>query len=121
MKIIKTILGNKTIADSAEQVLLMRIREILSEHRNALINRVLTNLPSYIEYTFDMKPPKEKLQLVIDRLQSIKDHPVDLDTYSAMVKQIMANQTTHLSLKPFYDEINETIKYECGAVDATAR
>jgi hypothetical protein len=112
MKSIRTANGTKRIEDCAEPVAILKIREILTDHRNTLINRLILDLPTYLAYRFNAKPTKEQLQSVSDRLYSLKHYPIDLDKYDALTQTILANVTTHLNTELFYKEIDNAIRSE---------
>jgi hypothetical protein len=112
MKTIKTAAGNRKIEACAPPVALIRIREILTDHRNELINRLLRDLPAYISYKFNVKPDREQLQSVTDRLLSIILTPVNIGKYDSIVQEILSSTNTHVSSEPFYKEINKKISWE---------
>jgi hypothetical protein len=112
MKSIKTANGIKRIEECAESVALVKIREILTDHRNTLINRLILDLPVYLSYRFNIKCEKEQLQSITDRLYSLKHYPIDLDKYDALTQTILANVTTHLNTELFYKEIDQAIRSE---------
>lgn len=112
MKIVRTATGNKKIEECAEPVALMKIREILTDHRNELINRLILDLPTYTNYKFNVKPDKDQLQSLTDKLYSIKHAPFDLDRYDTVVQEILANNTTYLNSELFYKDIDAMISRE---------
>jgi hypothetical protein len=112
MKTIKTASGVKRIPPCGEDATLSRIREILSDHRKSLINRLILDLPTYTDYRFNTKPSKEQAPLIIDRLYTLKHSPVDLTKYDTLVQKIMENENTHLDAELFYKEIDAAIGWE---------
>jgi hypothetical protein len=112
MKTIKTAIGNKKIEDCAESVAMGKIKEILTDHRNELINRLLLDLPGYLGYKFNVKPSKEQLLSVTERLYEIKHSVIDLLRYDAIVQEILSNTNTHLSSETFYKELDSAISWE---------
>jgi hypothetical protein len=91
---------------------LIRIREILTEHRNELINRLLQDLPAYIHYKFNVKPDREQLQSITDTLHSISRTHINIGKYDSIVQEILGNINTHVTSELFYKEINKTISWE---------
>jgi hypothetical protein len=112
MKTIKTAAGNRYMEDCAPPVALIRIREILTDHRNELINRLLPDLPTYISYKFNVKPDPEQLKSITDTLCSIIHTRINIGKYDSIVQEILLNTNTHVSSEPFYKEINKTISWE---------
>jgi hypothetical protein len=108
MKTIKSaLLGTKSLIDTNPEVLLVQLKEILKAHRELIINRMMGDLPTYLDYKFNVKADKKMLELVKDRLFDLKKSNVDLDTYSSIVQQVLNRSVTHLTNEPFYAEIDE--------------
>jgi hypothetical protein len=50
MKTIKSaLLGTKSLIDTNPEVLLVQLKEILKAHRELIINRLMGDLPTYLE------------------------------------------------------------------------
>jgi len=49
----------KHIEEADQNVTLFRIQEILSEHRSTLIMRILSDLPTYLQFKFYTKVDKD--------------------------------------------------------------
>jgi hypothetical protein len=111
MKIVKTVDGIKKIEDCSDSVALIRIKEILNDHRNALINRLILDLSTYIDYKFKVKSSKEQIQSITERLYAMKRYNLDLDRYDSIVQDILANENTYLNSEPFYKEIDKMISW----------
>lgn len=108
MKTIKSaLLGSKSLIDTNEEVLLVQLKEILKEHRERIINRLLTDLPTYLDYKFTIKADKQLIETIKDRLLDLKKSNADLDKYNAVVQQLLSKAVTHLTNEPFFKEIDE--------------
>jgi hypothetical protein len=112
MKTIKTAAGNKRIEPCSEAVAIVKIKEILHDHRSALIARLIADLATYVNYRFGEKPSKDQVQLITEKLYIMKNQPVDIDKYDSVVNEILGNVNTHLSGEPFYKEIDELISWQ---------
>lgn len=86
--------------------MLHQLREILKEHRNLVITRLLGDLPTYLDYKFQVKPTKELIGIVHDKLLTLKNGQVDLDQYPSVVQQLFDRALIHLTNEPFYSEID---------------
>ncbi len=107
MKTIKSaLLGNKSLIDTNEEVLMVQLKEILKEHRELIINRLIGDLTTYLVYKFNVKPDKKMLDMVKDRLLDLKKSNADLHAYNSIVLQVMKQPVTHLTNEPFYVEID---------------
>jgi hypothetical protein len=108
MKTIKSaLLGSKSIIDSNPDALLFQLKEILKAHRELIINPMIGDLATYIDYRFNVKPEKHLMETVRDRLFALKKSNVDLKDYDAVVQQVMTRAITHLTNEPFYTEIDD--------------
>lgn len=108
MKTIKSaLLGNKSLIDTNPEVLLVQMKEILKSHRELIINRMMGDLPTYLDYKFNVKADKKMLELIKDKLLDLKKSNADLDTYDSVVQQVLNRSVTHLTNEPFYAEIDE--------------
>ncbi len=107
MKTIKSaLLGNKSLIDTNPEVLLVQLKEILKAHRELIINRMMSDLPTYLDYKFNIKADKKMIDTVKDRLLDLKKSNADLETYDKIVQQVLTKAVTHLTNEPFYVEID---------------
>ncbi|HNV31130.1 MAG TPA: hypothetical protein PKJ83_18415 [Cyclobacteriaceae bacterium] len=108
MKTIKSaLLGTKSLIDTNPEVLLVQLKEILKAHRELIINRLMGDVPTYLDYKFNVKADKKMVELVKDRLLDLKKSNADLDAYDSIVQQVLNRSVTHLTNEPFYVEIDE--------------
>ncbi len=111
MKIIKSpLLGFKKIDDSDSELLLAQLREVLNQHQEILINRLLSDLPTYLYYRFNVKANNAELDEIKVKLVYLKNKNVNLDAFDTIVREVMSKPTTHLTNEPFYAEIDAVIK-----------
>ena len=107
MKTIKSaLLGNKSLIDTNPEVLLVQLKEILKAHRELIINRMMSDLPTYLDYKFNIKADKKMIDTIKDRLLDLKKSNADLETYDKIVQQVLTKAVTHLTNEPFYVEID---------------
>ncbi len=118
MKTIKSaLLGNKQLIDTNPDVLLLQLKEILKDHRELIITRMMGDLTTYIIYKFEVKPTKNMLEIVKGQLLDLKKGPVDLDKYKLVVQMVLNRAVTHLTNEPFYVEIDEYLAQFIQAKD----
>lgn len=109
MKRVKTVLGTKKIEDEDHSIVLFQLKEILDAHRGTLINRLIADLPAYIDYKFNTKVNSKQLEIIKEKLSFLKSSSVDMDRYSFILKNVMANEITYVATEPFYREIDDSI------------
>ncbi len=109
MKTIKTPLFTRKIEDSNPDVILFQLREILTDYRKSLISRLILDLPTYLDYRFKIKADKKQLEDIREKLYEIKNGSADLSKYDVIVQQVLANESTYISTRLFYQEIDRNI------------
>jgi hypothetical protein len=111
MKTVKSaLLGTKTLIDRNRDALLFQLQEILKEHRALVITRLLGDLPTYLDYKFQVKANKDIVNSVHEKLLVLKNSNADLAKYEGVVQQVLNRSVTHLTNEPFYLEIDEYLK-----------
>ena len=107
MKTIKSaLLGSKSIIDNNPDAMLFQLKEILKAHRELIINRMIGDLATYLDYRFNVKPEKLLMETVKEKLLDLKKSNVDIKKYDAFLQQVMTKAVTHLTNEPFYVEID---------------
>jgi hypothetical protein len=109
MKTIKTPLFTRKIEDSNPDVILFQLREILTDYRKSLISRLILDLPTYLDYRFKIKAEKKQLEDIREKLYEIKNATADLSKYELIVQQVLVNESTYISTRLFYQEIDRNI------------
>src|SRR5882672_3412643 len=108
MKTVKSaLLGNKQLIDTNADVLMIQLKDIIKEHRALVIARLITDLPTYLQYKFELKTNNEQRAKIQSELLSLKDGNVDLKVYDNIVQQLLDRPVVHLTNQPFFKEIDE--------------
>jgi hypothetical protein len=111
MKTIKSaLLGSKTLIDRNQEALLFQLQEILKDHRALVITRMLGDLPTYLDYKFQVKANKDLINAVHEKLLTLKNSNADLAKYDGIVQQVLNRPVTHLTNEPFYSELDEYLR-----------
>jgi hypothetical protein len=106
MKSIRIATTVKHVEDADETVTLFRIQEILSEHRAALIMRILGDLPTYLQFKFYAKVDKAQQEKLRDKLFELSNAKVDLDRYAEIVREIKSTDNYRVPSQEFFFEID---------------
>lgn len=112
IRTIKTSTGVKRIEDQNQNAALLKLREILSEERKVLINRLESDLNAYVQYRFSKKANPNQLEKIRTKLNSLKTSNVDLDNYGVIVADFFRQENTHISTEFFYKDIDEYLADE---------
>ena len=104
--------GIKKIELGNENIATLQITDVLKQHRDTLINSLLSDLTTYINYHFRTPPKKDQLQNIKSRLIDLRNSTISLTKYGHLVDEILSNETTYVKSEPFYLEINEIIGEE---------
>ncbi len=111
--------GIKRIELGNENLAMIQIGDVLRQHRETLINSLLSDLANYIDYKFRTPAKKEQLQLIKNKLLDLKNASVNLARYSDMINEILENENTYVKSELFYHEINEIIGEELNPSQLT--
>lgn len=107
MKTIKSaILGSKSIPDDHFDE---ELRKILREQRTVILTRMLSELTTYIDYKFQIKPTHYVMDKIRERLTALKESFVSLTSYQATYEMVRTRQLIVLSSDEFYKEIDGEI------------
>jgi len=112
MKTVRIANSVKNIEDADHNVTLFRIQEILSEHRSTLITRILSDLPTYIQFKFYAKVDKRIHQMLKDKLFELSNSKVNLDRYDDIVQDIKSNSNYRVPSHQFFEEIDKLLYAE---------
>lgn len=96
----------KHIEEADNSILLFRIQEILSEYRTMLINGILTDIPSYVQFKFYAKVDKEVLSALREKLLDLSNSKVNLDRYDEIVQGIKQDTVYRVPSVDFFREID---------------
>lgn len=110
MKTVKSaLLGTKQLIDTNNDVLILQLKEIIKEHRAIIITRLASEIWTYMDYKFNVKPGKDLQLKIKEELLSLKSSGVDLKCYDKIVQQLLNRAVVHLTNEPFYTEIDERL------------
>jgi len=110
MKTVKSaLLGSKQLIDTNADVLMIQLKEIIKEYRALVINRLISDVSTYLHYKFEVKANKDLQMKVKEELLSLRDGSVDLKAYDNIVQQLLNRAVVHLTNEPFYKEIDECL------------
>lgn len=109
MKSVRIASTVKHIDGADARVTLFRIQEILSEHRSTLIMRILSDLPTYLQFKFSSKVDKERQAILRDKLFELSNSKVNLDRYLDIVHEIEKNSNYRVPSQEFFKEIDTLI------------
>lgn len=111
MKVLKsTLVGLRCIKAKEPNIQLFQIRGVLNLHRDALVDRVLSDLSTYINYKFNQQPSRTDMGLIFERLLDFKKRDIDLEYYEPLMKEIQHRPEVKLKNDCFFLEIDDLIR-----------
>lgn len=111
MKIIRSgFLGARCVRAQDPNIQFFQIRTILNSHRDALVDRILSDLPTYIEYKFRRISSRQELLHIGEGLLALKQHDVDIEFYAPILKSLKRKDEVKLNNEYFFLEIDEQIR-----------
>jgi hypothetical protein len=116
MKILKSrLIGTRCIKAKDPNIQLFQIRMLLNQHRNALVERILTDLTTYIDFKFKSQPTRSNLITIFEKLVELKTKDVDLEYYTPVLKQLKRKDEISLTNDCFFMEIDDQIRMHLSA------
>lgn len=111
MKILKSnFLGSRCVRAQEPNVQLFQIRDVLNQHRDALVDRVLSDLATYVDFKFHQQPSRPELMTIFEKLAELKKKNVDLEFYTPILKELKKKDEVKLKNDYFFLEIDENIR-----------
>ncbi|MCU0367915.1 MAG: hypothetical protein MUF39_03690 [Cyclobacteriaceae bacterium] len=86
-----------------------------NQHRNALVERILTDLTTYIDFKFKSQPTRSNLITIFEKLVELKTKDVDLEYYTPVLKQLKRKDEISLTNDCFFMEIDDQIRMHLSA------
>jgi hypothetical protein len=112
MKLLKTANGLKTIDDWDVNYVPVKLRDILQDHLNTLVNNLLKGkgIETYVLWKFNLKPTKDQVCAIREQLLIMKHHPLNIDTYPSVLEEVLRNDNITIDNEVFFAEIEMIIK-----------
>jgi len=111
MKIIKSgLIGARVVKAKEPNIQLFQIRIIFNQHRDALVDRVLSDLSTYIDFKFHLQPTRTDLMDLAPKIAELKTRDVDLEFYQPLLKEIKRKDEVKIKNDYFFLEIDESIR-----------
>jgi hypothetical protein len=111
MKIIKSgLIGARIVKAKEANIQLFQIRAIFNQHRDALVNRILSDLSTYIDFRFHLQPARPELVSLAEKIAGLKNRDVDLDYYAPLLKELKRKDEIKIKNDYFFLEIDENIR-----------
>ncbi len=111
MKIIKSrLIGARVVRAREANIQLFQIRAIFNQHRDALVNRILTDLGTYMEFKFSVQPSRNELIEIAQKIDQLKSKDVDLEYYQPLLKELKRKDEIKIKNDYFFLEIDESIR-----------
>ncbi len=108
--ILSSLIGTRNIVATDPNVQLFQVREVLNQHRDTLINRLLVDVPTYIDFKFKTKASTNEVSEITDTLVNLKRTNIDLDKFHPLVKKIQRKARYKLTNELFFSEIDDLIR-----------
>jgi hypothetical protein len=119
MKSVRIASTVKHIEEADQNVTLFRIQEILSEHRSTLIMRILSDLPTYLQFKFYTKVGTDQQGMIRDKLFELSNSKINLDRYNEIVNEIKNNVNYRVPSQEFFREIDSLLDAELNPSQLT--
>jgi len=106
MKILRIANGVRHLEEAGADLMLYRIREILTEHRSNLITGILSDLPTYIQVKFYANVDQDTRENITRNLIEFASTNVSMKRYAEIVRTIEQSTSYRVPTSEFFDEID---------------
>lgn len=111
MKVIKSrLVGTRLIRARDLNIQIFQIRSVLSQHRSALLDRILSDLATYVDYKFRQSLRRSDVMELAQKLLPLKGRDVEMEFYEPVLKQLQKKDEITLTNDCFFLEIDEQIR-----------
>ncbi|MBX7126060.1 MAG: hypothetical protein K1X47_10235 [Cyclobacteriaceae bacterium] len=111
MKVVSSrLIGTRVIRAQEAGIQLFQIRNVLGQHRDALVDRVLENLANYVEYKFHFVPGRAEWLVLHQALTDLKRKDIDPELYEPLIRKIQRREEVKLANDYFFLDIDETLR-----------
>lgn len=110
MKIIESpLVGQCYITARDRNVRLFQVKQILNQHRDRLITRLLKDIPYFLAFKYHACASENELEAIKSKLIDLQKRDVDLSHYVSIVEQMKRRSTVKLNNQEFYKEIDQLL------------
>jgi len=106
MKILRIANGVRHLEEANANIMLHRIREVLTEHRSNLITGILSDLPIYIQVKFYANLDQYTRENITRNLIEFASTNVSMKRYAEIVRTIEQSASYRVPTSEFFDEID---------------
>jgi len=110
MKIIESpLVGQRFITARDRNVRLFQLKQVLNQHRDLLITRLLKDIPYFLAFKYHARANETELEVIKTKLMDLQKRDVDLTNYASIVEQIKKRTTVKLNNQEFFNEIDQLL------------
>lgn len=107
--IVSPLCGEKYITAKDKNARLFQVKQILNQHRDLLINKLLKDIPYYLAFRYKAFATPDEVEEIKSKLNTLQMKDIDLVNYASIVDQIKRKTTVKLNNSIFFQEIDDLL------------
>ena len=104
-----TLVGQKFITARNKAVRLFQVKQILNQHRDLLIDKLINDIPYYLAFKYHARANDNELAQIKSKLIDLQKRDLDLTNYASIVEEIKRKSLVKLNNQEFYKEIDQLL------------
>lgn len=110
MKVLESpLIGARTITARDRGARLFQVKQVLLQHRDVLINKLMNDIPYYIAFKYKAYATAAEVQDMKAKLIELRKKDLDLVNYSQIVDMISHRSKVRIGNEPFFQEIDKLL------------
>jgi hypothetical protein len=112
MKLVRTANGLKTIDDWDMNYVPVKLRDILQDHMETIVNNLLKGkgIETYTLVKFCVKPTADQVRAIQEQLVILKYSPLNIDHYPSILEDVLRNDNVSIGTDEFFTRIEAIIR-----------
>ena len=110
MKVLESpLIGARTITARDRGARLFQVKQVLLQHRDLLISKLMNDIPYYIAFKYKAYATAAEVQDMKEKLVELRKKDLDLVNYSQIVDMISHRSKVRIGNEPFFQEIDKLL------------
>ncbi len=107
--IVSPLCGEKFITARDKNVRLFQVKQVLNQHRDLLIDKLMKDIPYYLAFKYHASATPIEVEEIKTKLTTLQKKDINLMDYASIVEEIKKRPRVKLDNQVFYKEIDQLL------------
>jgi hypothetical protein len=107
--IVSRLCGEKFITARDKNVRLFQVKQVLNQHRDLLIDKLMKDIPYYLAFKYHARATPTEVEEIKTKLTTLQKKDINLMDYASIVEEIKRRPRVKLDNQVFYKEIDQLL------------